>query len=226
MELAKSGFSTEYGYQIDGTWQDIKLNWANQYSNSGNELSFKNTEIPSITVASCHGGFQPLNENSVNTSYPLGSEAYRWGCIYGVDGKFSGTIYRGTTAVHSSDSKLKNNIQLIASDSRYEKLYDSLQPVSYKLNDGTSGRTHTGLIAQELKQSILDAGLTTTEVAAYCEWDEENSETKEKTTTCGIRYGELIPLNIHEIQKLKKRVADQEVRITELEEIIKKLKTE
>jgi cell division protein FtsB len=62
-----------------------------------------------------------------------------------------------------------------------------------------------------LKKSILDAGFTTKEVSAYCEWTEEIDG-----ATCGIRYADLISLNIHEIQKLKKRVADLEAQIKEL----------
>ena len=57
-----------------------------------------------------------------------------------------------------------------------------------------------GLIANELKDSIEEIGLTTNDVAAYCSWkDEDGSE------SCGIRYGELISLCISEIQKIKRK---------------------
>jgi hypothetical protein len=83
--------------------------------------------------------------------------------------QFKNTVYDKNTTIHNSDANVKNSIKLIAEDSRYEKLFDSLKPVSFKFNYGTSGRTHTGLIAQDLKKSILDAGFTTKEVSAYCE---------------------------------------------------------
>jgi hypothetical protein len=41
--------------------------------------------------------------------------------------------------------------------------------------------------------------------APYCEWLDDR-----EYSTCGIRYEELIPLNIWQIQKLKKRVSQLE----------------
>jgi hypothetical protein len=151
----------------------------------------------------------------------LGSVDKPWQELY-TGTAFIGKGYLGTTyttdgTVITSDYNKKNTIKNI--DARYSTFYDYLQPVTYKLNDGNSNRTHIGLIAQNVKESAIRSNLSTQELAAYCSWlDVDNVE------TCGLRYTEFIALNINEIQKLKKQVADQEIRITELEEIIKNLK--
>ena len=85
------------------------------------------------------------------------------------------------------------------------KLCKLLEAHIYKFNENESGRTHTGFIAQDVKEAILDAGLTTKDFAAYCEWEEEDGE-----TGCGLRYEELLALCVKEIQKLKKKVAELE----------------
>lgn len=128
----------------------------------------------------------------------------------------SDTTTQASVAIESSDANKKNSISQFTT--QHDQFFDSLNPVTFKFNDGKSGRTHMGLIAQDVKAAIEDVGLTTQDVAAYCEWDEGND------TTCGIRYGELIPLNIYEIQQLKRRVAEQEELITQMAATLNLLK--
>ena len=66
-----------------------------------------------------------------------------------------------------SDRNLKNTITELTD--KHEQLFDNLKPVTFKYNAGNSNRTHLGLIAQDLKQSIESVGLTTQDIAAYCE---------------------------------------------------------
>jgi hypothetical protein len=93
-----------------------------------------------------------------------------------------------------------------------------LHPVTFKYNNGTSDRFHTGFIAQEVKESVLESGLTTKDFAGYCEWVESDG-----TETCGLRYSEFIALCVDQIQKLKKRTAELEAKNLELEERLSKL---
>ena len=74
---------------------------------------------------------------------------------------------------------------------------------------------HTGFKAQDVKNAILKAGLTTKDFAAYCEWEEGEGE--DKHITCGLRYSEFIALCVDQIQKLK-------IRVSELENILKETK--
>lgn len=110
-----------------------------------------------------------------------------------------GTWETDSSIAVSSDQNLKNSIELIPDT--YGIIFDNLQAVRYKYNDGTSGRYHTGFIAQDIKSSILKSGLTTNDFAAYIENKNDNNE-----ITCAIRYEELIALCVNEIQKLKKEI--------------------
>jgi hypothetical protein len=99
--------------------------------------------------------------------------------------------------------------------------FENLKPQRFKYNDGTSNRYHTGFIAQEVEEALELSELSQNEFAGIVTFDANtDKETK------ALRYEEFISPNTYEIQKLKKRVADQEARITELEEVIKNLKTE
>ncbi len=115
-------------------------------------------------------------------------------------GTLLGTWYYDGDTIKSSDKKIKNSIEEI--DDRYSLLFDNLKPVRYKYNAGTSDRFHTGLIAQDVKDAIVKAGLSTKDFAAYAEWEADSHD----KASCGIRYEELIPLCIAEIQKLKRRM--------------------
>ena len=91
-------------------------------------------------------------------------------------------------------------------------MFDSLQPITFKYNDGTSDRLHIGIGAQDAESAILEAGLTTKDCAVVCyELDEDG-----KKVNYGVRYEELVALNIYEIQKLKSRVAELEAKLSEL----------
>ena len=126
------------------------------------------------------------------SGYNLGDLSYYWNTIY---------VRNGT--VDLSDKNKKNTIHPLSSI--HESIFDALNPVSYKFNINNNNRTHTGFLAQDVKQAVEAAGLTTQDFAAYCEWIDENGE-----VGCGLRYSELIALCVNEIQKLKKRVAELE----------------
>ena len=132
---------------------------------------------------------------SDSNKYALGSENFWW----------SGA-YLGSSDIITSDKNAKNSIKNISE--QYGAIFDSLIPVSYKYNDGTSNRTHTGFIAQDVKAAIENAGLTTQDFAAYCDWSN-----KDGSTGCALRYEEFIALCVNEIQKLKKRVIELESKV-------------
>lgn len=129
------------------------------------------------------------------------SEALKSGLTLSADNitliaKTSGALTGNWDLPTDSDRTLKNSIELLGN--KYSILFDSLHPVRYKYNNGTSGRYHTGFIAQELKDAIDNAGLTTMDFAGYVEDD----------GICRIRYSELIALCVQEIQLLKKEIKE------------------
>lgn len=124
-----------------------------------------------------------------------------------------------------SDRTLKHDIEKLGEG--YSNLFDSLQPVRYKYNDGQSNRYHTGFIAQEVEDAVLSAGLTTKDFAAVCYHMDDNGN----KSNYSVRYSEIVSLNTWQIQKLKPRVSsleqtilDYESRISALENEIQNLK--
>lgn len=154
-------------------------------SKSNHSYSFLVSGDSAANNITSRGNLLPYTDGT----FDLGSGARMWNMIY-----------CSTSAADLSDSNEKHDIVDISEI--YDRVFDKLRPVTFKFNKNTSNRTHIGLTGQNLKAAIIDSGLTTQECAAYCEW-----ETGEGDIGCGIRYGELVPLNIWEIQKLKERVA-------------------
>lgn len=105
----------------------------------------------------------------------------------------------------SSDINKKNTIEDLGDE--YSNLFDRLRPVRFKYNHGTSGRYHSGFIAQEVRDAIVEAGLQGDEFAAYFEVDELNDEDKQ-VRSAYLRYSEFIALCVLEIQKLKKELKE------------------
>lgn len=116
--------------------------------------------------------------------------------IYAETGNLMGTWTLTSGEAITSDKNRKNTIEDL--DERYSSIFDALRPRRFKYNDGTSGRFHTGFIAQEVEKAILAAGLTTKEMAAF----ERDSE-----GVCALRYSELIALCVMKIQALEKKLA-------------------
>jgi hypothetical protein len=156
--------------------------------------------------------------NTKNRSiYSLGHfMPYTTDCTLGSDQKVWASLHIKSAEQYSSDRNLKNSITSLTAD--LDTLYDTIKPVSYKFNDGSSGRRHFGFIAQDLQQSLKELNIDTKEFAPLC-------IPKSKEDYMSVRYTEFIPLNTDQIQKLKKRVAEQDARIAELEKAIKELQT-
>lgn len=135
---------------------------------------------------------------------------------------FIGTLLNlQSDPVITSDRNRKHDIEYELD--KYDALFDALKPCRFKYNDGESDRYHTGLIAQDVKEAILAAGLTTKDFAGYCDVpiykkDENENPTEEIVDwTCSLRNGELIPLLIRQVQQLKATIHKQEERIAKLE---------
>ena len=148
------------------------------------------------TTITSYGSIVPWSNNT----YDLGSAAYKWRNIYGQAG-----------IVNTSDRNEKFDINPLAEV--YSRIFDMLVPVTFKYVENSSNRTHIGLVAQDVKDAVLEAGLTTTEFAGYCEWKNED-----ETTGCGLRYSEFVAMNIYEIQQLKARIKELEEKINKTEE--------
>ena len=155
-----------------------------QLETNNSYISFNKTLIPDIT------------STDESTGYNLGAASIS---------RIWNTIYARNPTISTSDKNVKNTIQPLTDV--HTQIFDALKPVSYKFNVSNNNRTHIGLIAQDVKEAVESAGITTQDFAGYCEWEKEDG-----TTGCGLRYSEFIAMCINEIQKLKKRVDELEAQ--------------
>lgn len=131
-----------------------------------------------------------------DAQYPLGLSNFRWNTVYAA----SGTIV-------TSDRDAKHDIDYDMS--RYAALFDRLRPVSFRYDDGTSGRSHVGYIAQDVEEAMTEAGLTSLDFAGFVKSPRlgEDGEPIEGKYDYALRYAEFVPLNTWMIQQLAARVA-------------------
>lgn len=118
----------------------------------------------------------------------LGYSNYRWSVVYAQTGTIS-----------TSDREKKTEISYALD--RYDALFARLRPVCYRLKNGTSGRVHTGLIAQDVEQALAACGLTGQDFAAFVRSPREGGG-----ADYGLRYEEFIALCIRQIQRLQARI--------------------
>lgn len=138
---------------------------------------------------SCQGDFYPNSDNHYN----LGAPNYVWS-----------TIYCSTDALNGSDRNIKNSIEALPE--KYVRMFELVEPKRYKLNNGTSGRYHTGFIAQEVEAAMQKCGISSQEFAGWAAAKREDG-----SETYFLRYSEFIPV-------LWAKVREQEERLKRLEE--------
>lgn len=117
-------------------------------------------------------------------------------------------IYLSNDPIITSDRAQKTDISYDLD--RYGALFDRLRPVSYKLINGQSGRTHLGLIAQDVEAALGECGLTDMDFAGLI-----RSPREDGGYDYALRYGEMIAMCINQIQSLKAHVTELERRITQ-----------
>lgn len=170
----------------------------------------------------------------------LGTANHRWG-----------QIYSSVASIKTSDRNQKKDIEPISE--RLKGFFRKLKPVSFRFIDGTSGRTHTGFIAQDVEEAMNETGLTAQDFAGFCKDQKtepvrkvelvdvlnpetgeieqvENSYTEDQPIegeyVYGLRYEEFIALNTSMIQKLMEEVEAQRKMILELKEQVAALEAQ
>lgn len=125
--------------------------------------------------------------------YNLGSRNFVWDAIY-----------CSTNELNGSDRNIKNSIEALPE--KYVRMLELVEPKRYKLNSGTSGRFHTGFIAQEVEEAMRACGIESEEFAGWAAAKREDG-----SETYFLRYSEFIPI-------LWAKVREQEERLKRLEE--------
>ena len=130
---------------------------------------------------------------NADATYSLGSRNFVWDAIY-----------CSTDTLNGSDRNIKNSIEALPE--KYVRMFELVEPKRYKLNSGTSGRFHTGFIAQEVEAAMQKCGITSQEFAGWAAAKREDG-----SETYFLRYSEFIPI-------LWAKVREQEERLKRLEE--------
>lgn len=129
----------------------------------------------------------------------------------------------------TSDRRKKKDFQKLLEDDRFERFFELLQPMEYRLMENDE-KMHIGFVAQDVEQAMTDCDISENEFyglehAVFSEKDFESNEEWEKFleqnggandmyTLC---YQEFIALNTAMIQKLQNRCNDFEHRLSALE---------
>lgn len=158
-----------------------------------------------VSSSSCTSYFR----NTADGKCALGNSDYRWYRVYAT-----------SATVQTSDERQKENIMPLGASpimtlsldeettpiDIHSELFDRLIPVQYNLIEG-DGKTCYGLIAQQVLSAMDELGFDEQELDLVHHEYHTNEETGEEKETFGIVYENLIPMCIHEIQKLKAEIA-------------------
>lgn len=112
-----------------------------------------------------------------------------------------GTWLGTSSQAVTSDAGKKHDITDM--DDRYSAFFDAVRPVAYRYNDGTSGRYHTGFIANEVEEALASAGISTNEFAGFVRAEMMDKDGETETVNC-LRYEEFIAVLWREVQRIKK----------------------
>lgn len=196
------------------------------YGNASKAITFQDGSDSNHAL--CHAAYG--GDSNVWGLYPnrdgrlgLGNAYRRWGQIYSTSG-----------SINTSDRNEKKDI--VALGEKAKDLILNLNPVSFKFIDGKSGRTHYGLIAQDVEETLNKLGMTSMDFAGLCKdvKMEENYKTviDEETGSelivpdykeipneyrYGLRYEEFIPAMIKTIQIQQEEIEMLKERLTALE---------
>lgn len=132
-----------------------------------------------------------------------------WVCCFSTDGvarlgdsdRRWGQIYSTNSVISTSDKKEKKSIKSLRKSAR--EFIMNLNPVSYQMKNGESGRTHYGLIAQDVEETMKELGMTDTDFAGFCKDGDRY----------GLRYEEFIAPLIKTVQLMQDEINDLRSRI-------------
>lgn len=142
----------------------------------------------------------------------LGTTAFRWQ-----------QLYAGTTTIYTSDKREKHDIDLLSNSAEtFEKLFSSLIPKVYRMNNGRQTLC-MGFVAQDIAEVLeeLDIEENYLNVLAHDSWTDQ--ETGEEKDLYSLAYNDFIALTVHMVQKQQKTIDAQQKEIDDLKSRIEKL---
>lgn len=169
---------------------EVNTQYGHIYFESGDNCSIQIGDD-----VACSGDFRPRDKGSNS----LGTNMYKWSDVYAVNG-----------TIVTSDANVKKDV--VHDLTGYESFFNALSPCTYKFIDGESGRTHLGMISQDVEKALVDCNISDMDFAGFIKSPKKDEEGNivHGEYTYALRYGEFIPLLIWQVQKLKARVAELE----------------
>ena len=193
-------------FRFFGTTSFGRLSITENYLNSSTNTLRLSTEHH--VVALTDGSLRPSEYNTGNLD--LGNLNFRWGQLYATNSN-----------IKLSDKNSKEQIQPISS--KYEMLFDLIEPVTYKLKSSdteTHDRIHIGAVSQQVEDAMEKAELSAQELSFFCkDPNPENSGFR-----YALRYEEWIMLNTHMLQKTRRELQESRETITGLQRELADLK--
>jgi hypothetical protein len=195
----------------------------------GYAVDYTGNSSARVVLRSSSGNYY-FNPNS-NGATRLGSSSYKWASIWCSQDSLN----------TSSDRREKTNISYYDEDERFEKMFMELKPCTFQKTDSEFGRHHSGLIAQEVEEAMINNEIDYKDFGALLkipvdkDGEELNVNNEEQMSRFvdyqyGLRYGEFTGLNIHMIQKahkeideLKETVKQQQAMIEQQQKMIDEL---
>lgn len=199
VELLASGGSTVGSIEITSTMTGVGLEFVT------NRGGMRMTSAGNWWVDASGGSFGLSGSKfsftvdimpNANNGASLGTSGFRWNDIWATN-----------SHIQSSDRNIKKDIQYGLEE--YDALFDAIKPVTFRYIDGTSGRTHMGIIAQDLEEALNELGISTQDCAAFVKAESDNPDMP--GYDYAVRYGEFIPLLIYQVQKIKEALKDKGV---------------
>lgn len=136
-------------------WVDNPLNFRKQkypqlYGN-GTVLQISHNDDSALGLVCEKAAIRPAG----NATQSLGTSSNRFS-----------TVYAAAPVISTSDKNKKHDIKML-NDETVTKIIRDCIPKSYKFDDGTSGRTHYGLIAQDIEKLLDKLGIDTKDFAGF-----------------------------------------------------------
>lgn len=233
--LTKGDVWIEGNAAVDSGWFTGK-HYPQIYGNDDYlHISAVNNNKSGVVVSNVTGdvAFRPATDNHTD----LGLSSKRWR-----------NIYTCTPVIVTSDRNKKTNINAL-DDELTKRFIRGLIPYSYKMIDGTSDRTHTGLIAQDIEELLNQLDIDTKDFAGFIKsprtkeieevvLDEEgkpvldengNEETKVRVETIegaydyALRYEEFISPLIRFVQLQDKDISEMKETLKQQQQSIDEL---
>ena len=203
-------------------------NLYNTYGPSSGETTYLTSDNSVVlvtncqTIANCKAAY--LSASALypgsNGGFTLGTSSHRWGQIYST-----------ASSISTSDRNQKHDVAEL-DEERAVALIMGARPVTYKYNDGTSGRTHWGLIAQDIETLLAEIGIDAADFAGFVKSPKEqvDERTGELSPVLdkdgnpiyeyGLRYEEFVAPLIKTIQAQQCKIDSLEERLSRLENMI------